>query len=404
MAARFLTLGWLVVGLMAGAPLGWWLRPSVAPSDRHEPVARSSAPATAPTEPPAGRRGPWGLLDAQRVLIEPPVDAVRPEDCGQNPPQWRFRGYTAEAFDALMGAAGVGDAERRGLREHLACFPEGCIVTPTMDIVLGLAPEVRALIYRELAAEVTNRHVLFGFRCPADSLDDWLSSSGLDGAMVARFNRLTYHEGPLVRMSDAWALCAAASTPNERIRVAMTLARTPALLVHVHIPPGADLETIRSYWGVDGVARDARSLLDSVSRAPGTGLDLMDLLPPLAREKLNTFPRPGPRYDCFWTSLNFFATTPDDRYLQEGVPARVLVEEYTHVTFSDVSQLGYGDLVAFYGRDGQLQHVAVHIADDVMFTKNGVGDWNPWVLTKMSDLRAIYGVFPRVEAYRKRSP
>jgi len=38
----------------------------------------------------------------------------------------------------------------------------------------------------------------------------------------------------------------------------------------------------------------------------------------------------------------------------------------------------------------QLVHLGVYVADDVVLTKNGVEDLQPWVLMKFPEMRALY--------------
>ena len=412
MAVRsFIGLGLVMAGLAAGTPLGWWLRQRVLFVERSAEASHPTPPG-APSPSPTPGTGPveethvgtFGLIESHHVYIEPPTDAVTPEQCDPTPPTWRLKGYTKEAFASLLDAAHVSPADRGWLLQNVQCLPDGCFVTPTEAIVYALTSESRSVIYQELAATSANRNVLFGFRSAADAQDQWLAESGLTSDLLSRFQKLSYREASLVRMSDVWALCAAARSPEERVRVSRSMSRTPALVARLKMPAGGSVHEITRYWAVDGLARDVRPLLESVARVPGSAIGLEDLLPRLAREKLNKYPRigAGPQYDCLWTSMNFFADIPDDRFLVQGEAERALAAEYDVVPFTRIDDLAYGDVVAFYAQDGTLQHVAVHIAADVMFTKNGLGTWNPWTLMCMRHLRAIYSLLPTLKAYRKK--
>ena len=57
-----------------------------------------------------------------------------------------------------------------------------------------------------------------------------------------------------------------------------------------------------------------------------------------------------------------------------------------------VVEYGYqlGDIVALLDEDGDLFHVAVYLADGLVFTKNGTSPVAPWTIMALSDLTAFY--------------
>jgi hypothetical protein len=46
----------------------------------------------------------------------------------------------------------------------------------------------------------------------------------------------------------------------------------------------------------------------------------------------------------------------------------------------------YGDLVALVNEAGEGLHLCVYIADDFVFTKNGMNRLQPWVMMKIPDM------------------
>ena len=53
--------------------------------------------------------------------------------------------------------------------------------------------------------------------------------------------------------------------------------------------------------------------------------------------------------------------------------------------------LQFGDIIQFVKADSNtVEHSAVFIAGDIVFTKNGIGVTNPWVLMRYSDMEARY--------------
>ena len=58
--------------------------------------------------------------------------------------------------------------------------------------------------------------------------------------------------------------------------------------------------------------------------------------------------------------------------------------------YRPVSEPTFGDLLFLLKPDGTMIHIAVFIADDVVFTKNGESNAKPWLLMKWEDVLASY--------------
>jgi hypothetical protein len=78
--------------------------------------------------------------------------------------------------------------------------------------------------------------------------------------------------------------------------------------------------------------------------------------------------------------------TPDTNFLDAAYCQKTLDEEYVSVAEEPV----YGDLIVLLNASGQAIHTSVYIADDFVFTKNGVNHTQPWILMRMADMMAIY--------------
>ena len=60
-----------------------------------------------------------------------------------------------------------------------------------------------------------------------------------------------------------------------------------------------------------------------------------------------------------------------------------------------------GDLYVLRGADGNLVHMANHVAGDVVFTKNGRSHTRPWALMHTRDMRRIFP-FTTLAVFRRR--
>ena len=50
----------------------------------------------------------------------------------------------------------------------------------------------------------------------------------------------------------------------------------------------------------------------------------------------------------------------------------------------------FGDLVTLLNTADEAVHACVYVADDFVFTKNGINSAQPWVLMRMSDMLLMY--------------
>jgi hypothetical protein len=134
-----------------------------------------------------------------------------------------------------------------------------------------------------------------------------------------------------------------------------------------------------------------RPILSSVARSGGGELDISNLLPIFARQRLYRFPDALPGTDlgpgCHWTAFNFFTQgAPDDTlHVPEGVE-KVLSDKFLPAT----GEPRFGDIVLLTLPDGSSIHSAVYIADGIVYTKNGPSLATPYVFSAMQDMLAFY--------------
>jgi hypothetical protein len=101
--------------------------------------------------------------------------------------------------------------------------------------------------------------------------------------------------------------------------------------------------------------------------------------------------------NCFWTSLNFFARQPDNRFLagQPGQPGKqALIEEELAARYRPVTPpYRFGDVLCLvdprplgFG----IVHMMNYIADDIVLTKNGFSTLAPTVFMRLDDVERLY--------------
>jgi hypothetical protein len=84
--------------------------------------------------------------------------------------------------------------------------------------------------------------------------------------------------------------------------------------------------------------------------------------------------------------MNFFNDRPDMRFLDAAVVRKVLHEEYAPVS----DEPRFGDLVTLVSTNGDGLHMCVYIADNFVFTKNGMNSLAPWVLMRIPDMLLFF--------------
>ncbi|MFA6542866.1 MAG: hypothetical protein WCS99_00470 [Limisphaerales bacterium] len=394
----------LQFALLTGLALMHWLPERPVP-----PPARPAARPAVGGESELffkGRPGPWGQVEYVRINIEPPDEFVPVDDRQFEPTRWHFLNYSRAQLTAFFNSCELTPPQRTVLTDMTKWqgATNGIFVTPPNDLILELNSRARTQIYTVLAESEENAFHVWPATFRNGAADEWFRASGLSPATLALVKGLAYPRGASLCFSDMpQAFSRIPGMPERRLLV-KALSRQSTLLMKLRIAPDADVAALTGYWARGGRAKDVAPLLNSLCKVPGGAtVDVAHLMPPFARKRLNTYPFPpdkpdAPMPDCFWTVMNFFNEPPDDRYNDDAVWRKELEQDYT-----PVAEPTFGDLVFFLRADGTPLHAAVHIADDVVFTKNGGSLSQPWILMKLEDVLSKYPTVAPMRAVMFRS-
>ncbi len=338
------------------------------------------------------RPGRWGNLEYWRLVLEPPDEYVDLRDAAPRKLHWFFQGKSRAQVEQYLGAIGLSAPHFAGLNGTWMETATGTYLDPSPDFVWNLSADVRSRLYGLLGESQENERQANPYRYRADKVEEWFADSRLKTDTVQLVRRFLYQRGTGLAFADMDLVSPRLADDAERVRLLSVLTRRASLQLRLRIAGGEDVRPLVQYWNAGGRSKDILPTLESVARHQGGGtVTAFVLLPKFARTLLNTYPLAslGPSavpQNCHWTSLNFFRDQPDDNLATVAGATKELIENYYEI----VAQLRLGDVLTFTEPSGGVIHSCVYIADDIVFTKNGVSMSTPWLLMSLADVSAYY--------------
>lgn len=343
--------------------------------------------------------GPWGELTAQPVLIEAPASRLSPNfRLGDG--RWYFRAAHPGEVGQQLRSAGLPAPDVALLLSTVQAVedrPGLWAARPSAESVLGMRPEVRTALYEKLSAIPENLPQHEPFRITDIYVDDWLEAGEVPPEAIAQVKSLMWRRGNALLFSDYNAVADTVSSPAVKMALLRQLTRKASLVIKLKVPARGDVAPLAQYWGFGGRMDKVSPLLRSLAQSGGGELDVANLLPPFARQRLYRFPDPLPGSElgpgCHWSAFNFFNTGPTDESLHtpEGVE-EVLRHNYVSAT----GEPRFGDIILLTLPDGSSIHSAIYIADGIVFTKNGPSLATPYLFSTMEDMLAFYPSSERI--------
>lgn len=337
----------------------------------------------------------WGDLESLEIPLAESENLFPDRDLRLQPPHWFFQSMSRPELEKLFDSTLLAPAQKSELLNDskFQAVSNGCIISPPAATVRSLSSSSRQIIYETLAKATNNYAQCFPFRFTFDGFSERFAQSGLAPEKIELLRGLSYTNDGTICFADIDLLPEMLSQ-TEFGQAIEAFYRFPAYRLRLRIYPDSDISALIKYWGKGGMEKRVRPVLESFARLKrenGTSVNISVLFSSFARSRLFTFPDSwsepqAVREDCIWSSMNFFSEQPDMSFLDSNHSREVLLNDFAVIH----DQPTYGDLVCLINDKGDLIHMCVYIADDFVFTKNGINQLQPWVLMKMQDMLLFF--------------
>lgn len=347
--------------------------------------------------------GPWGEMQVWDLHLEQPIEYVSFDRTGESGPFWNFGLLSEQTVRAILSEAGCGDELITRLLAARVPQKDGTfVICPPEEVLLSLPPEVRSKLYLKLAAQPQNRLQRDPYVIPRGDLGKMLrgrfkNSPEIEGML----RRLCYPRNGYVYFSDPEVILRhLQGDPGAREEFLKFMTSMDVVMARILVRPDSQIDLPVIYWGlpVPGLlVKDLYPLFEAQRALPdGGSIPLSYLLTPAARESLYKTPlspKGGQKApDCHWTALTFFSFHPDPRVADTKFASRYLLENYYEIGKPTLPC----DLVLLLNGRNEVIHSAVHLAGDIVYTKNGVNIGEPWVLMHEKDMIAHFSALEPV--------
>ncbi len=341
--------------------------------------------------------GPWGRLRCAFIYLEAPKNLLESFPLPSTKPKWVFPESFKEQLPALFQKAGLPEAMVTSLLDPKTIITtDGSIyLYPRLPDLEAMSPEARAIVYTELSNYPENEFHVDPVLIIGQEIKEWYRTSKLRPEIVAKIEQLAYKRGETIAFSDLALLLNYAQSDSEAKSIFKAMTRTRSIMVKIEADRSTNIEELVNYWtlGIGLRRKDVEPLVQSIIDTDGIeALPLSHMLPALVRKLVYTYPgldmaKHGVLPDCHWTSLNFFNYDPHEYLLDSRLATSAVLENFSPVE----PPYKYGDVLFFLNTTtGDAYHSCVHLADNLVFTKNGRNLLSPWLIMRLDDVKKIY--------------
>jgi len=361
---------------------------------------------------PETSTGPWGTLTKIPIFLEAPNSLIDDYPLPNTITRWSFPISEAPQLPDFFAKTGLSAAFIAQLSQPGLQTIEGnwLHLFPPAEEVALLDPEVRSRLYLHLSNYPPNEYHDDPVYILSPTVEEWYRSSNLNPELIAAIAKVAYRKGDVWAVSDLPYLLSLTTNEVETRRLFQSFTRTRSYLAKLVVSPDMDSLSVRNYWTIGGKSfrlKALEPLLNSIKETRQTiELDISHIIPALPRKLIYNYQSPsfankGIFPDCHWTSLNFFNYEPHEYLLDSRLATSKVLDDYLPVE----PPYAYGDILFFIrADDGNAFHSCLFLADDLVFTKNGRNQLNPWIISTLKDVSSIYlsSAPGSIQAYRRK--
>lgn len=354
-------------------------------------------------------KGPWGDLVGDYIYLEAPPSLVESFALPSTQSRWTFPASSEATLPKFFTDAGVPEGDVKQLMSSIVREGEMIHVLPSADFLINLPTGCRTIIYTELSKNPVNEYQVDPVLIFGTSVEEWYRTSKLRPELVQKIKQLSYIRGDTIAFSDIPVLLNFAQSDTEARLIFKSCTRTRSLMVRLLLDKNSDIAELLSYWsfGIGIRRKDIEPIMQSIIESQTLNdIGLSHILPAQPRKLLFTYAgvdmaKDGLLPDCHWTSLNFYNFEPHQYLLDSRLATSKVLENYVPVE----APYQFGDILFFLDNTtGDAFHSCVHLADTLVYTKNGRNILSPWIIMTLEDVKKVY-LFRgngRVQGFRRK--
>ena len=353
---------------------------------------------------PSVQSGPWGDMLVWNVQIQQPEEYLGFFKQSSEGPFWNFGAVSEKEVESTLSVAGFSVDQ---IRELLATrvpsnVHASVVLQPSEKFLLSMDKKTRANLYLKLAAHPQNFYQANPLFDHEKDLECLIKGNVSNHTEILRmYEKLTYERNGYSYFSDPEIILRKLDQdPGGRAAFLKFLTTIDAVMASILVKPDSQIDLPVMYWGLPTPGlrvKDLYPLFEAQKSLPSGGaIPVSSLLPEKARELLYKTPlattsQEAPP-DCHVAALSFFSQNPDPRLNDTKYVARYLTENYYEIGKPSLT----GDLILLVNSRNILIHSAVHLAGDIVFSKNGTNIGQPWVLMHEKDMIGLFSALEPV--------
>lgn len=347
---------------------------------------------------PSVQSGPWGDMLVWNVQIQQPEEYLGFFKPSSEGPFWNFGPVNQEEVASILSVAGFSVDQ---IRELLATrvpsnVHAGVVLQPSEKLLLSIDKKTRANLYLKLAANPQNFYQANPLFDHGKDMECLIKGKiNHPNEILLMYEKLTYERNGYSYFSDPEIILRKLDQdPGGRAAFLKFLTTIDAVMASILVKPDSQIDLPVMYWGLPTPGlriKDLYPLFEAQKSLPSGGaIPVSSLLPEKARESLYRTPlattsQEAPP-DCHVAALSFFSQNPDPRMNDAKYVTRYLRENYYEIGKPSLT----GDLILLVNSRNILVHSGVHLAGDIVFSKNGTNIGQPWVLMHEKDMIGLF--------------